>query len=165
MRPALDCAAAIRPIVSRFRSTRVGRMLALLAIPLLLASCGGEPAVPPAADPDPPVAAKEAEGPPVAPDPRPTIESATPPTSTATRGAEGGEPRRVAQPLYRASDPPPVHDDQGDFAVYGSTKVGGLVGEHLLRAVHQLFAAEQLPEKEPTPEEVMEFLEKNVRAG
>lgn len=50
--------------------------------------------------------------------------------------------------------------DTGDFAVQGSPKVGGLIGGHLLRAVHQLFTASDLRDmKEPTPEEVMKLAE------
>jgi hypothetical protein len=45
--------------------------------------------------------------------------------------------------------------DTGDFAVYGSDKVGGLVGVHLLRAIHQAFSTNPPPEKEPLPEEIM----------
>jgi hypothetical protein len=49
--------------------------------------------------------------------------------------------------------------DREDFAVYGSPRVGGLVGEHLLHAVHQVFTAGKLPEKELTPDEMMKLAE------
>jgi hypothetical protein len=49
--------------------------------------------------------------------------------------------------------------DTGDFAVYGSAMVGGLVGEHLFRAVHHLFTTRDLGEMGdgPSPQEVMEL--------
>lgn len=90
---------------------RAFTLRAIFAIPWLLAGCGGEPAAPPASAPDLPVAQKESQVPPPAADPRP-IEPVAPSTSTATRGQERDEPRPVAQPVYRASDPPPVHDEE-----------------------------------------------------
>src|SRR5947209_1825749 len=45
--------------------------------------------------------------------------------------------------------------DREDFAVYGSTRVGGLIGEHLLRAAHELLTREPLADT--TPVEVMEL--------
>ena len=49
--------------------------------------------------------------------------------------------------------------DRDDFAVYGSPRVGGLVGEHLMHAVHHVFTAQKLPEQEPTPDEMMKLAE------
>ena len=45
--------------------------------------------------------------------------------------------------------------DQGDYAVFGSDEVGGLVAEHVLRALHAVFMAESLPSAKPDPEDVM----------
>lgn len=46
--------------------------------------------------------------------------------------------------------------DQADFAVDGSKKVGALVSEHLLRAIHQILAGDLASLGHgPTPEEVM----------
>ncbi|CAN5432771.1 hypothetical protein BH10PLA2_BH10PLA2_25010 [soil metagenome] len=50
--------------------------------------------------------------------------------------------------------------DTEDFAVFGSKRVGGLLGEHLLRAVFETFANGALPDKEPTPEEMRELASK-----
>ena len=45
--------------------------------------------------------------------------------------------------------------DVGDYAVQGSPAVGALVGEHVLRAVHQLLVSDHLPQRDPSPEEVL----------
>ena len=47
--------------------------------------------------------------------------------------------------------------DRGDYAVYGSQKVGALTSEHLLKAVHHFYTSPTLiaENKEPTPGEVM----------
>ena len=47
--------------------------------------------------------------------------------------------------------------DQSDFAVYGSEKVGALVSDHLLRAVHQIYTTRDLSAmgRGPDPAEVM----------
>jgi hypothetical protein len=52
--------------------------------------------------------------------------------------------------------------DKGDFAVNGSPKVGALVGQHLLRAVHEVFTISNLNAlgHGPTPESVMELAAK-----
>jgi len=53
-----------------------------------------------------------------------------------------------------------IHDfDKCDFAVYGSEKVGALVGEHLFHAVHQIFTTGDLSAfgTGPSPGEVMEL--------
>ncbi|HLN33596.1 MAG TPA: hypothetical protein VK395_38070 [Gemmataceae bacterium] len=52
--------------------------------------------------------------------------------------------------------------DQGDFAVYGSERVGGLVAEHLLRAVHEVFTTKDLGElgRGPSPRDVMQIAER-----
>lgn len=47
--------------------------------------------------------------------------------------------------------------DQGDYAVFGSDEVGGLVAEHVLRALHSVFMAESLPSGKPDPEDVMKL--------
>jgi hypothetical protein len=56
-----------------------------------------------------------------------------------------------------------VHDlDRSDYAVYGSEKAGALVGNHVLRAVHEIFTTRDLGElgHGPTPEEVMRLADK-----
>jgi hypothetical protein len=48
--------------------------------------------------------------------------------------------------------------DQSDYAVYGSEKVGALVSEHLLRAIHELMIRQRQQGgemRDPTPEEVL----------
>lgn len=45
--------------------------------------------------------------------------------------------------------------DTGDYAVQGSPAVGALVGEHVLRAVHHLLVSDRLPQRDPSPEEVL----------
>jgi len=49
--------------------------------------------------------------------------------------------------------------DQGDFAVYGSPKVGGLVGKHLFKALHHFFTTQDLSMMGhgPSPQEVLEL--------
>jgi len=52
--------------------------------------------------------------------------------------------------------------DRGDFAVYGSERVGSLVGEHLLRAVHHFYTSNELfdqDSKPPTPDVIMVLAE------
>lgn len=52
--------------------------------------------------------------------------------------------------------------DQGDFAVVGSARVGSLVSDHLLKAVHQIFTTNDLDKlgRGPTPEQVLELADK-----
>jgi hypothetical protein len=52
-----------------------------------------------------------------------------------------------------------IHDfDRGDYAVYGSERVGALIGEPIIRAVHQIYTSADLSDsKEPSPEQVMQL--------
>ena len=53
-----------------------------------------------------------------------------------------------------------IHEfDEGDFAVYGSERVGTLASEHLLRAIHRFYTSDSLwtMKRDPTPIEVMEL--------
>ena len=45
--------------------------------------------------------------------------------------------------------------DQGDYSVFGSDEVGGLVGAHTLRALHSVFMGADLPSPDPDPETIM----------
>jgi hypothetical protein len=48
--------------------------------------------------------------------------------------------------------------DRDHFAVFGSEKVGSLVGQHLLHAVHQIFVGEPPGlGRDPAPNEVMKL--------
>jgi len=51
--------------------------------------------------------------------------------------------------------------DRGDYAVYGSEKVGSLVSYHLLRAIHHVYTSDDLlkRESEPTQEEIIAIAE------
>jgi hypothetical protein len=51
--------------------------------------------------------------------------------------------------------------DTGDYAVFGSHKVGALMSTHLLKAVHHVFTVRDLSEMktDPTPEEIMALAE------
>lgn len=55
--------------------------------------------------------------------------------------------------------------DSGDFAVYGSPKVGALISEHLLKAVHEVFTTRELSELGygPPVNEVLRLAEKYRR--
>jgi hypothetical protein len=56
-----------------------------------------------------------------------------------------------------------IHDlDQSDYAVYGSEKAGALVGNHVLRAVHEIFTTKELGElgHGPKLEDVMRLADK-----
>src|SRR4051794_16776 len=53
-----------------------------------------------------------------------------------------------------------VHDfDTGDYGVFGSERAGALVGEHVLRAAHEVFTKEQIG-PDPTPQEIMRLADK-----
>lgn len=52
------------------------------------------------------------------------------------------------------------HDfDTGDYAVCGSKRAGALVGEHVLRAVHEVLATGDV-RTDPTPQEIMQLADK-----
>ena len=47
--------------------------------------------------------------------------------------------------------------DRGDYAVFGSDEVGGLVGEHVMRALHSFYMMDKPARTDPDPETVMKL--------
>lgn len=52
--------------------------------------------------------------------------------------------------------------DKSDYAVFGSSRVGALVSEHVFRAVHEFYTSGDLTSlrSDPTPEEMMKRADK-----
>ena len=47
--------------------------------------------------------------------------------------------------------------DRGNYAVFGSDELGGLVGEHVLRALHSFYMTDEPVRTEPEPEAVIQL--------